>query len=185
VLAVQGKFAEAREHYLSSLAIKKQLGGDTRGEGVVLIQLGTLALRERDLAEAVKSYREAMELCQRLGEPLLESIAHHQLGMVLREAKKWDEAETHLRRAADICVSQGWMVGQNGAAATWIELANLNMRAGRPEAAETWYRKIIEVTRQAGDKVNLSIHFPISPTCSRRSRNASPKPTSLPKKPWP
>jgi tetratricopeptide (TPR) repeat protein len=156
VLAAQGKFAKAREHYLSSLDIKKRLGGDIRGEGVVLIQLGTLALREGKLAEAVKSYCEALELFQRLGEPLLESIAHHQLGMALRKAKKWDEAETHLRRAAEISVSQGWIVGQNGAAVTWIELANLNRQAGRPEAAETWYRKVIEEARQFGDKVNLS-----------------------------
>ena len=51
---------------------------------------------EGDLAEAVKSYREALKLFQRLNEPLMEAVAHHQLGRALQEAKQWDEAETHL-----------------------------------------------------------------------------------------
>jgi tetratricopeptide (TPR) repeat protein len=77
--------------------------------------------------------------------------------MVLQKAKQWDEAETHYRKAAELMVSQGVIVGPDGAANTWLQLANLNESAGRPEAAETWSRKVIEVTRQAGDKVTLSM----------------------------
>jgi tetratricopeptide (TPR) repeat protein len=54
-------------------------------------------------------------------------------------------------------VSQGLIVGPQSAANSWNQLANVNLLAGRPEAAETWYRKVIEVTRHAGDKVTLSI----------------------------
>jgi tetratricopeptide (TPR) repeat protein len=156
VLRTQGKFAEAREHYGEGLKLGKEVK-DLRHEGVVLGQLGTLAMAEGDLAEAVKSYHEALKLFQRLNEPLMESVYRHQLGVALYEANQWDEAETHLRRAADLCVSLGLIVGKDGAASTWIMLAVLNAGAGRPEAAETWYRKVIEVTRQADDMVPLSV----------------------------
>jgi tetratricopeptide (TPR) repeat protein len=157
VLRDQGNFAKARENYLSSLDIKRQLRGDTRGEGVVLGQLGTLALREGDLAEAVKSYHEALKLFQRLNEPLSQAAIHHQLGVALYLAKQWDEAETSLRRAAELKVSQGLFVGRNSASTTWNMLALLNQQARRPEAAETWFRKVIGATRQVGEKVTLSI----------------------------
>jgi tetratricopeptide (TPR) repeat protein len=155
VLADQGKFAEAREQYCKGLKFVQEVG-DPRQEGVVLGQLGTLALREGNLAEAVKSHRKALELFQRLNEPIMEAVAYHMLGLALQKAEKWDEAETHYRRAAELKVSQGLIVGPNSAAVSWLQLATLNALAGRPEAAETWFRKVIEVTRKADDKVTLS-----------------------------
>jgi tetratricopeptide (TPR) repeat protein len=151
----QGRFAEAREAYREGQKLVQELG-NLRSEGVSLIQLGSLALREDDLAEAVKSYQQALKLFQRLNEPLAESTVHHLLGVALQRAKQWDQAETHLRRAAELRVSQGLFVGQNGAAFSWGQLALLNKSAGRPEAAETWNRKVIEVSRRAGDKGTLS-----------------------------
>jgi tetratricopeptide (TPR) repeat protein len=86
----------------------------------------------------------------------MESAYHHQLGVALQLAKRWDEAETHLRRAAELKVSQGLFVGFNGAACSRAQLAILNAETRKPEAAETWFRKVIEVTKPAGDSVNLS-----------------------------
>jgi tetratricopeptide (TPR) repeat protein len=155
VLINQGRFAEAREQYREGLKISQELG-DLRNEGVSLAQLGTLAMLEGDLAEAVKSYRETLKLFQRLNEPLMVAVVHHQLGMALERAGQWDEAETHYRRSAELKVSQGLIVGINGASTTWLQLANLNILAGRPEAAETWYQKVTDVSKQADDEVNLS-----------------------------
>jgi tetratricopeptide (TPR) repeat protein len=155
VLRAQGRFAEAREQYREGLKLAQEMR-DLRGEGASLFQLGTLALREGDLPEAVKSYSEALKLFQRLNEADSEATIYHQIGRAMEEAKHWDEAEAHYRRAAALRVSQGLIVGNNGAAASWNQLALLNKEAGRPEAAETWSWKVIEVTRKAGDKVTLS-----------------------------
>jgi tetratricopeptide (TPR) repeat protein len=68
VLTDQGKYAEARAQYELGLESIKQLN-DLRSQGVTLGQLGTLAMVEGDLADAVKRHSEALELFQRLGEP--------------------------------------------------------------------------------------------------------------------
>jgi tetratricopeptide (TPR) repeat protein len=150
-LTRQHRFAEAREQCRKGLETCQEVG-NLRNEGSVLIQLGTLALEEGDLSEAVTSYRQGLELFQRLNEPLAQSAVHHQLGIALQKAEQWDEAETHLRQAANLSV----IAGPQGAAGTWGQLALLNVEAGRLDAAETWLWKVIEVSRQAGDKDTLS-----------------------------
>jgi tetratricopeptide (TPR) repeat protein len=156
VLAAQGRFSEAREAHREHLKIAQEQG-DLRGEGVSNGQLGTLAMLEGDLAEAVKRYHETLELSQRLDEPLMEASAHNLLGRALGQAEQWDKAEAHLRRAAELSVSRGLIAGPYGAANSWAQLAELNSLAGRLEAAETWYQKVVEVTRQSGDMVTLSV----------------------------
>ena len=153
VLRDQGKYAEARAQYEQSLEVKRELGGDLRGEGVVLGQLGTLALREGDLAEAVGRYREALKLCQQMGEPAGEAFYQHQLGRAFQEARRWGPAEGHYRESARLRERHGDLAG---AAQTWNQLAGLNRSAGRPEAAEMWYRKAIGGGRKTGDTANLS-----------------------------
>ena len=149
----QGKYAEARRAYEDSLAVKREIGGDQRGEGVVLGQLGTLAMQEGDLPEAAERYRTALALFQRLREPAMEAVAWHQLGMVFEKAQQWDEAEQHYREAARIKEERGNLAG---AARTWNQLASVNQNAGKPDAAEMWYRKAIEVDRAMGNPKELA-----------------------------
>ena len=141
VLSDSGHYAEARSAYEASLTIKKELGEDLRGEGVVLGQLGTLAMREGKLDEALTRYRAALALFQQLREPAMEAVAWHQLGVVYQEAQQWDEAERHYRESARIEEERGNLAG---AAQTWNNLAIVSKAAGKPEAAEGWYRKAIE-----------------------------------------
>ena len=131
--------------------------GDIRGEGVSLGQLGTLALREGDLAEAVKSYREALTLFQRLNEPLIgicrPSPAWYGAGPSETMGRSRDTL-TPSGRAKSVTRSDRWTSERGKQLGAISESSTI--RAGRPEAAETWFRKVIEVTRQAGDKVTLS-----------------------------
>ncbi len=79
VLGHQGRYAEAREKYEEGLEIKKDLD-DLRGQGVSLGQLGTLAMREGNLEEAVARYQDALILFQQLQEPTHEAIAWASVG---------------------------------------------------------------------------------------------------------
>jgi len=156
VLRARGKLAEAREQYEQSLAIKREVKGDLRGEGVVHNQLGTLALAEGKLDKAADRYFEALDLFQRLGEPESEAVIHHQLGLVFRRARKFSDAERHLRRSAELKVSLGFITGPSGAASSWNALAVVSRALGRPSAAETWFQKVIDVTKRADDGAELS-----------------------------
>jgi len=152
VLRNQGKYAEARAQYELGLESAKELN-DLRQQGVVLGQLGTLAMLEGNLADAVKRHHEALDLFQRLGEPAMEAVAQHQLGMAFQEARQWEQAEQHYRESARLKEQRGDLAT---AARTWNQLALVNKSAGKPEAAETWYRKAIGGGRQTGDTVNVS-----------------------------
>ncbi|MGB5967229.1 MAG: tetratricopeptide repeat protein, partial [Spirulinaceae cyanobacterium] len=153
VLRDMGQFEEAKENYEKSLAIKKKIGGDKRGEAVVQGQLGTLALVQGNLADAEKSYKVALQDFQQLGEPKQEAIVWHQLGMVYQEAKVWGQAESAYRQSAQIKESQGNLAG---AATSWNQLAVVCEYTGKLEEAEAWYRKGIEGFKVTGDKINQS-----------------------------
>lgn len=145
-LAEQGKYAEARKVYGEALKLVEDLN-DLRSQGVVLGQLGTLAMLERRegwFAEALTSFRAALEMDQQINERAEQAVDWHQLGRVFQEAGQWDEAERHFRESARIREENGWLAGKNGAAASWNQLAIVNESAGKPDAAEMWYRKAIE-----------------------------------------
>ncbi|MEM9366221.1 MAG: tetratricopeptide repeat protein [Planctomycetota bacterium] len=151
-LSDQGKYAEARAQYESSLEVIKQLN-DARNKGAILGQLGRLAIIEGDQADAVRRHFEALELFQRLGEPASEAIAQNQLGMAFQEAQQWEQAEHHYRESARLKEQCGDLAGS---ARTWNSLALLDASAGKPEAAEAWYRKSIQGFRSVGDISSLS-----------------------------
>lgn len=146
-LAEQGKYAEAREQYELALESITQVN-DLRNEAAILGQLGTLAEREGNLADAVKRHHEALELFQRLGEPAMQAVAHRQLGIAFAQAAQWTKSEQHFRDSARLFEHQG---NHAEASRDWNNLANVSVSAGKPEAAETWYRKAIDGGRQTGD----------------------------------
>ncbi|MGA1408504.1 MAG: tetratricopeptide repeat protein [Prochlorotrichaceae cyanobacterium] len=156
VLTDMGQFEEARTAYEASLAIKRELGGDDRGEATVEFQLGTLELKQGNLAEAERRYKQALQTFQYLQEPATEANVWHQLGCVYQEAKQWDAAETAYREAAKIDEAQGNLAE---AAQTWNQLAMVNEYAGKPEAAEAWYRKVIAADRVTGGGLYLARHL--------------------------
>lgn len=155
VLRRQGKFSDARETYEKGLELARELQ-DLRGQGVAMGQLGTLALLEHSdgwFAEASRRYYAALEFFEQLREPASQSVAHHQLGMLFHEARLWDNAENHYRQAARIKDELGDLVG---ACRTWNQLAVLSVAAGKPEAAEEWFRKAIDGGRQLNDLFGLA-----------------------------
>lgn len=154
---VRGRFGEAREAYETSLAIKQEIKGDLPGEGVVLGQLGTLALQEGDLKGAVRRHQEALALFRRLAEPAMTVVAQHQLGLAFQAARQWEPAERHYREAAELKKAQGMYGGPNVVQTTCNQLATVCGQTGRPEAAESWYRKDIEGGKRTGDTAGVAM----------------------------
>jgi tetratricopeptide (TPR) repeat protein len=156
VLTNMGNYDRARESYEASLAIKKEIGGDRRGEAVVQGQLGTLARKQNNIPEAIQRYQEALEIFQQLNEPAMEATAWHQLGNTFYELRQWEAAEQTYRQSAQIKEAQGNLTG---AARTWNQLAMVSEGAGKLTEAEAWYRKAIAADRKQGDRVLLSQHL--------------------------
>ncbi|NOS89766.1 MAG: tetratricopeptide repeat protein, partial [Methylococcaceae bacterium] len=147
--AEAGDYAQAQTQYGLSLAIKSDIGGDTRGVAVVQLQLGTLAMRQGDLAVAEQRYQTALSLFSELHEPQSEATVWHQLGLVYQTAKSWTAAEHAYRESARLKEALGDTLG---AASTWTNLASVNQLLGQADAAEQWYRKAIAVQQQGNPK---------------------------------
>ena len=112
-------------------------------------QLGTLALAQRNYAEARRRYTEALAAFQALGEPESEAVLWHQLGMVAEELRDWDEAERCYRESLRLSEA-----GNNlaYAASTTNQLGLVCKGAGRPAEAETWYRRALGAFHALGDR---------------------------------
>jgi len=114
----------------------------------------TLALRQGQLQEAEKRYREAQAIFKRLNEPEMETVFHHQLGMVYKGAKQWDAAEQTYREAARI--NDEFQGNMASATQIWNNLALVTKDAGKPKEAEAWFRKAIEVEKASEDWLSAS-----------------------------
>jgi tetratricopeptide (TPR) repeat protein len=173
VLTDLGQYAAARQEYETSLAIKREIGGEERGIGVVLGQLGTLALVQNDLAEARRRHQEALQTFQRMGEDRMEAVAWHQLGRVAETAAEragagaqgpapqpaaalWQEAERCYQQSLAIKEQIGDLAL---AATTCNQLAIVAEGAGRPQDAERWYLKAIEIGEKLGDEQALAKRY--------------------------
>lgn len=141
VLVDTGQYAGAHQEYQDGLKIVQEIG-DNRSEGIVLGQLGTLALRQGDLAEARRRYLEALALFQRMGENQGQAIYWHQLGRVAEETRDWDEAERCYKESVTIEEKLGDL---SGVAQTYNQLAFIAQNAGRHQEAERWYLRAIEL----------------------------------------
>ena len=152
VLANQGIDGEARTMYEQALQVKRAIQSE-RGAGVVLGQLGTLALRGRNYAEAYERLTSALNLFRTLGEAASEAVIWYQLGVLAQEQQQWSEAEHCYRESVAIEERYGDLAG---AAATYNSLAIVAIGAGRPAEAEGWYRRAIELSTQVGNQVELA-----------------------------
>jgi len=146
-----GRYEEAQAAYYSALAAIKEFG-DTTAEGSITGHLGNLALRLRDLPEAIRRYEEAITIFQRLNQPEGEAVFRHQLGLAHHQSWQWEAAEEAYRESARIQESLGNL---SRAAGTWDQLGQVSAVVDKPQAAEAWFRKALEIRRQAGDSIGV------------------------------
>ena len=99
--ARRGEFDVATGHYLSARQCF-DLGRDPIGSAMALLSLGNLAYRAKDLPGAEAQWSAAVTACQILDYPHGEALARHNLGTLLLETNRENEALPHLLEAAQL-----------------------------------------------------------------------------------
>lgn len=116
---------------------------DWRAVATGKFQLGTVRLNQRRYSDALKTYAEARETFEALGEPESIATAWHQIGMVHEEAGNLEEAETAYLRSLSMKMQAGNKAGE---ASTRLQLGNLYDRMpGRREDAVAFYLQAAEI----------------------------------------
>ncbi len=146
---VEQRLDDADRELTQSLPLFTDLDS-TRGVGMALRNLGSVArLRGRNRT-AREFYERALEILrvtgERLGEAhVLNSIAQLDLDDGLEEA-----AMTKLTAAAAICAD---VPNRRIAAQVSYRLGEMNLRAGRLEAAEEAFAAVLRFAEEAGDRI--------------------------------
>jgi len=140
VLAELAKYDDARKEYELALEIAQAVG-NARNAAVYLGQMGTLALKQGDLAEARRRYTDALIAFRNLGEPRYEAASWHKLGRVAEEERNVDKAERCYKES--LAISER-LSDKEAAAQTCNQLALVAKGAGRLEDAERWYKRTLE-----------------------------------------
>ena len=123
VLAAQGKYAEAEDHYRRALALKS-------GEEPIHYNLANLLVKTGRLDEAIVQYQQALELTPGNAD------FHNNLGSVLLKLHRNDEAIAQLRLAIQ---------GSPGVAATHYNLGNALAAEKKFDEAVAEYREALKL----------------------------------------
>jgi class 3 adenylate cyclase/tetratricopeptide (TPR) repeat protein len=115
--------------------------GDLEGQGNVTGEIGTNYYWDGLWDDAIASYERAAALFSRCGNPVQEAIAHTNIGEVLVNQQRLDEAEPMLRSACRVLRAAGFV---DGATFGEVQLGRLLTGRGDPDAAEALLRPAYE-----------------------------------------
>src|SRR5271166_6326564 len=94
-------FEHARNSYEAALAIAERVN-DKRAKAVDLDHLGSLALQEGEVEEAISRFELALRIFIELGERAPQGIARRHLGMAYQSSERWKDAERQFIEAVRI-----------------------------------------------------------------------------------
>jgi tetratricopeptide (TPR) repeat protein len=137
----------AREHFLNSLTLKRELGDTYGGVQVLLNLAGLMVGRDQlDAATAVLDDFEPLVLRYRMAD--LRSNIEGQRGLIATQRGDLDGAKKYFLEALRLGRSTGWVPRQITA------LQNLGKNAAERDKnreALRWYRKALELALESGD----------------------------------
>jgi tetratricopeptide (TPR) repeat protein len=118
--------------------------------------LGWLAYLRSDYGTAETSYRQSLEINERLGDQAGVGRSYHHLGMLAQDRGDYDTAETLYRQSLEIDERRG---DQAGVSYSYHQLGMLAQDRGDYDTAETLYRQSLEIKERRGDQVGMSTSY--------------------------
>ena len=152
-LYAMGRYDEAYENYAKGIAVYESNPAPALAHLAVAYSNQAEAARflSRE-ADAEKAFLKAISLLQKLDPGVLLvrkalPAAHHNLGVLLGQIARYDEAEPHLQKALELQI-QFFGANSGEAANAYSALGGLYLETGRLEAAETMLLTAIRLTEQ-------------------------------------
>ncbi len=133
-------------HSERALAIYRELG-DRELEAMVLNNLGAFAYFRGEWDEAVELYRESADCSVRAGNAANPAFADTNIGEILSDQGRLDEADTLLRRARRVWSATG---DQQSAAVVDVLLGRLAVRSGAVSAGLVRLQTALGTLRRLG-----------------------------------
>jgi tetratricopeptide (TPR) repeat protein len=118
-----------------------------------LHELGNLAHRRGEHAEAERLYRQSLAINERLGDQAGMATSYHQLGMLAQDRGDLAEAERLYRQSLTINQELG---DQAGMAASYGQLGRLAQDRGDPAEAERLYRQSLAINERLGNQAGIA-----------------------------
>lgn len=140
----------------ANAALSRALELATRDDDLLMMaqasnNLGAIANLQGRHEDALWQYRLALPMLQRLGQPTLLAQGYHNLAITFRDVGDLTEADEHERRAIDYANDGG---APRVAAMGRTGRAEIALRRGDPQLAETTARLCIEEFVKLGDLLN-------------------------------
>ena len=139
------QFEHARNFYEAAVVIADSLN-NKRAKAVDLDHLGSLALAEGKVEEAISRSEMALRIFVELGERAPQAIARLHLGMAYQSSERLKDAEHQYIEAVRIMETCGDHPGVAGCSS---HVAAVLESSGQGAAAERWRRKALQAARES------------------------------------
>jgi tetratricopeptide (TPR) repeat protein len=118
--------------------------------------LGILAQQRGDYAAAERSYRQALEIFERIADQAGMAVGYHQLGRLAQLRGDYEAAKPLYLRSLDISERIG---DQAGMAVGYGQLGVLAQLRGDYDAAEPLYRRSLDISERIGDQAGVATSY--------------------------
>lgn len=150
---LKAEYGVARSHFDRALALARE-HSDLRREGLLLLQLGSIAESQGDLDLAHDRFAAVVERAEEIGDEHLLSRALNSFGIVMAKTDDYSAATAAFSRAYDIDFARNDLAGQ---AQSIGNLGASALRSGNATEAADYLARSIEIGRQLGDQRSVAL----------------------------
>jgi len=148
VLLLDGRLAEALDAYQEALDMARA-DGSRGAQAAASAGVALVRIRQGDNDAAETLWREALALHRDLGNWTAAVRIHNNLGYLLAETGRFDEAQLLLDEGLRLCDTVGIAALRPG---LLVNLSLLHLKAGRPQAALAFAELAEPESRHSGDR---------------------------------
>ncbi len=140
----RGEYDRARECYERCHKMSRE-AGFLKGEQVALNQLGNLHGLQGQAQQALDCYRQCLQVDERVGDDYAVVSDHYNIGWVLEQMGRWEEAAENLYRTIALAEQHGFQDLRLNATNV---LGELFLKRNKVEEAVSMFNTVIEAERR-------------------------------------
>ena len=156
VLFTPDDIERAKENFMNSLNIKRQIGDDD-GVAVILNNMGNLYVRDGELDKALSMFNEALRIWVQMEAPTALVITYLNIGGIYYLKKNFERSFYNTFKAKEIAKEIQYV---NGEISAIIHLAQLLIEEGKPQAVHELIEEVEKLNQiyQSEDyRINIAL----------------------------